>query len=333
MMRPMKRISILALALALGTFGCDKGKDKKSTEAPAATQGSAATESPTTDSPTTDNPVIAAPARAKPTLKLLEAGAEPRTTLRYRFEPGVKSKMNMTMETELSGTGMPAMKVPTMKMLMDVEVAERLSDSESRYSFTLTETEVLDGPGVMPGVAEMTKKALETAKGLTGSAIVDGQGFTRDSTVKLPDGINPQMKSMMSGTMQGLDQLSSPLPQEPVGIGARWELGQLIEQNGMEVSQTTVFELIEFAGTKGKLKATVSQTAPRQKVKSGMPAGASAELIKLNSTGSGEISFDLTALVPTSKMSLVSDYTIEATSGGQNQTIDAHLAMTISIGQ
>jgi len=191
---------------------------------------------------------------------------------------------------------------------------------------------LLDEPGAMPVMVTAMQNSLSSAKGMKGSAIVDTRGFNRDAKMELPDTLDPQMKQMMSGTMQGMDQMSSPLPAEPVGKGAKWELHQLIEQNGMKIKQVTTFELVELDGDTGKLTAKVKQTADRQTVKlPTMPPGSSAELLKLSSAGAGQIQFNLAKLVPTSELGLTSDYSMTVNAMGQNQTVDAHLEMTVSI--
>jgi hypothetical protein len=233
--------------------------------------------------------------------------------------------MDMFMRMAVPGQPME-LTLPTIEMEMGIEITERLSADEARYRFAMTDARALTRPGVMPGVVDGTQVGLDSAKGMTGTAIMDTRGFNRDATMELPPGLDPQMRQMMEGSMQNLEQMSAPLPAEAVGKGARWELTQRLEQNGMKLDQITAYELVALDGDRLTLSATVTQKADRQTVTT--PAG-SAELLELSSTGSGTVDIDLAHLVPTSKVNLVSDYSMQA----MGQTIDAHLTMAIEISR
>jgi hypothetical protein len=336
------RALTIAILAAVALAGCEKNEASKEetqqTAAPEVEQTGAeqAGAEQAAGDPASDQAGAArAQAGQKPTIKLLEPGAEPRRQLRYQLVKGAKETLIMTMntsiQTKMPGMPTPAIKIPTMAMTMDLEVTEVLSQDEARYQFVMTGAEVTGGDGVMPELVEATRTTLEQAKGMKGTAIVDSRGFNRDATMELPDTIAPQMRQTLENTMQGMDQMSSPLPQEAVGKGAKWELHQQIDQNGMKVDQVTLFELVELNGDKGKLTAKVTQKAGKQKIEGPGMMGAKAELLQLDSTGSGVIQFNLAKLVPTSSISIASDYSVKVDAMGQVQTMDAHLEMSVDI--
>lgn len=312
------RVALLSAALfgLMAMVGCDKGS-------------------------TTGEPEAARPVDTTgkgPIVKLVEPGAEPRRVLRYALVPGTDEMlvmtMTMAMQTKLPGMPTPEVKMPAIAMYMKLTIAEKVSDNEARYEFVMTEAKVSSRDGVDPNVVEMTQKAMSTAAGLKGSAIVDTRGFNRDARMEMPAGMDPQMKQMMDGTMKGMEQMSSPLPAEAVGKGAKWELYQTIEQNGMKVNQVTLFELVEIDGDQGTLAVKVTQKADRQKVSApGMPESVSAELMTLASTGSGKIEFNLAHLVPISNLTIDSNYSMSIEASGQKQNMDAHLDMSVTIAR
>jgi hypothetical protein len=324
-------LMLVAMLAAVALAGCSKDEASKketsqSTEVAPEQIGDTAGEQPGAARPQ---------AGQKPTIKLLEPGAEPRRQLRYKLVQGAKETLVMSMDTSIrtEAPGMPAptIKIPTMAMTMELEVTEVLGEHEARYQFVLSESKVTGGDDVMPQLVEMTQAALDQAKGMRGTAIVDSRGFNRDATMELPSTIDPQMRQTLENTMQGMDQMSSPLPEEAVGMGAKWELYQQIEQNGMKVDQVTLFELVALEGDKGKLSATVTQKAGQQAIDAPGMMGATAELLKLSSTGSGTIEFDLGRLVPMSSITISSDYSVKVNAMGQTQTLDAHLDMSVNI--
>lgn len=268
----------------------------------------------------------AKPGPNAPTVKVLSTGKGKKQKLRYQLTKGLKQTLvtDMTMDMQMKTPQMPLdMKMPTMRMIMKLEVSDKLGADEARYKFELTDVDAMKRAGVQEFMVEAMKTELAKAKGMSGTAIVDTRGFNRDATVDFPAGVDANTRQIMQSSMQGVEQMSTPLPAEAVGVGARWEVRQKVDQNGMTIDQVSVFELVELKGDRGTMKVTVKQSAPRQKVAGGM----GGELLKLESKGTGTIEFDLGKLVPRSSMTLDSDYQMEV----QGQKVDAHMDMSVEI--
>jgi hypothetical protein len=185
----------------------------------------------------------------------------------------------------------------------------------------------------MPFVAEQVKSMLKALVGSTGTAVVSNRGVTRESKLNLNESASPQIKSALGGVVQSLDQLSNPLPEEPIGVGAKWEVGTRLEQNGLKVQQVTTYELVALEGASGKLKISMKQSADPQKVSAaGMPPGMQAQLKSFSSTGSGESSFDLGRIVPSSSnVSASTDMSLSTSIQGQTQAMSTHMKMDMKI--
>lgn len=324
-------LALLITALGLGIApGCKKEKKAEdgTTEGKtvAADENSADTVATDDTADEGDSTADDSAGADKPSVEvvLLDPGSEPRQELRYKLEKGHKEQVamtiTMTMKMEMPGMPSTPISMPPMKMVMDLEIAEKLDDDKARYKFEVTETDILDAPDVQPMVAKTLKSEIGKVVGMKGSAVVDTRGFNTDATLEMPPGLNPQMSQMMDSTQQSMDQMSSPLPEEPVGVGAKWELNQNIEQNGINVKQKTTFELVELEGSTGKLKASIMQTAEPQTAQ--MPGGVSAEVKSLNSSGEGEINFDLANLVPQkASIDLKTDSDMKVKQGGMSQEV------------
>ncbi len=274
-------------------------------------------------------PTVANAGKKKTKVVVLNAGKAPRRALRYKLHVGAKEKIrvatDMSMSMKMGANSLPETAIPTIEMLMTVDVTKKLSSDEFRYKFEIAEVAARKRAGVMDSMVSIVQQALDSAKGMTGTATVDTRGFNRDIDVKLPPGLPAQMQQMMQGMNKGLDQMSSPLPAEPVGAGARWRVKQVIEQSGMKLNQVLTFELVELHGDTGKLKVKLSQSAEKQTINA---SGMQAELVSYNGSGSGTTSFDLTKLVPISQLSLVSDYKMKVPSVGE---LEGHMKMAMSI--
>ena len=313
----LKSVTMILMVLVAVT-GCEKKQEASKTGETA----SAATEAPASAD--------------KITVKLLEAGAEPRQQLRYKFAAGRKDTLMMDMEMaialEMAGMRQPEMKLPIMRMSMGIDSKNVSADGNLRYEFSLDSTEVLEGAGVNPMVASSMKTELEKMKGMTGWAVVTPRGFTQDAEVNVPPNAGQQVQQVIDNMRQQIRQMSSPLPEEAVGKGAKWVVTMPMDTPALKLTQTAEYELVELEGSKGKLNVKLVQNAPAQNMNvPNLPPGASARLNSLKSDGSGTISFDLTVPVPQSDIKAKMDMHTTIRAQGQQQDMKMNMKMNVKI--
>jgi hypothetical protein len=324
--RPFAAAPALAVALALAaalvvTAGC---RERESSPGQAGADGARDT--------------AGAQARNRPVITLLGPGAEPRRALRYRLTEGAREDLimrtNLTIDTTTDGAPAPTVEYPPVVMNLRLHIASKPSEDQARYTFALASVDVEDAPGVQPEILESMRQHFRAVTGMTGSAHVDARGFNWDARMDRPRDMTPAIQQMLDSATQSMDQVSAPLPEEPVGQGARWELRQTIVQNGVTLQQTTLFELVELVeldGTRGILTTRIAQHADRQPMTLASMPGSTAEMLSLDSAGSGRIHFDLDRLVPRSTLDMRSDYGLRITTGSASQTVDTHVDMRIEI--
>jgi hypothetical protein len=238
-----------------------------------------------------------------PRVKLLAPGAAPRRALRFSAKEGQKGLITMvlamSMEMSLGTTALPAQTIPEIHYGMGYHVTKVDPQGDIAYEFELQDLQVTPGPGVAPMVLDTMKGVLEKMRGLRGHAVVTSRGLVREAEVVAPEGADAQLRQMLDGMRQSLRQLSAPFPEEPVGVGAKWETALRINQNGIALDQVGVSELTSLEGESGHLALTVTQKAQEQKVEAAnLPPGTQMNLSSLASTGSGETLFDLRQLMP-----------------------------------
>ncbi len=272
---------------------------------------------------------------ARPTVELTNPGAEPRRQLRYRLVEGAEDVMNMqidlAIETTADGVPLPVPETPPVVMQMRLAITELKGPKEARYRFALESVEVEDDPASTPGAGAHMRQALAGAAGMSGHAMVDDRGFNWDAQINPPEQLTPEIQHMMESASRGMDQVSAPLPEQPVGVGATWSLTQDIEQGGVKLTQVTHFELIELDDDTGTLRTRTTQEAPSQALAlAGMPPG-SAELAGFKSTGSGRIHFDLNRLVPRSTLAMRSEYEVRMQAEGEPSSVSTVIEMRIEV--
>ena len=115
-----------------------------------------------------------------------------------------------------------------------------------------------------------------------------------------------------------------PFPEEAVGVGARWMGSTIVDSEQVELSQTTIYELLELTDNGGKMKVSVTQTAPPQV----LPAPAELpdaiiNLTRLRSESTGEIAFDLSRVAPL--MEMVFHMSLETNTEAMGMVLDTQV--------
>jgi len=254
---------------------------------------------------------------AKTTVKLLDPGAEPRTALRYKFQANRTEKMvmeiSMAMAIEMGDQNLPETQMPVIRMTMTIDSKEVSPEGDLHYESELEQVEVLPKPGANPAMVHDMKQQMSSMQGLSGSGTITSRGFTKDAEIKFPPGIDPQQRQFMDNMKQSMDQISAPLPEEPVGRGARWQVTMPVETPAMKLTQIATYTLSEIQGDKVKFDVAIKQSAAPQEIDApGAAPGVKVSLESFNSSGTGTVELQMTNLVPTSNMNTTTTTVVSA---------------------
>ena len=286
------------------------------------------------NAPATGGGAAAAAQTSTVQVKLLEAGTEPRKVLRLHPKPGDKQTLEMTMkmagETKVGENEAPAMKLPAIKMTLDATVKEVSNTGDITYELVMGDVSTSDEPGGTPEVAEAMKKAFAGVKGLSGTGTVSSRGFSKGMEFKAAAGNNPQLRQVMDQMKGSLTQFVAPLPEEAVGVGARWEAKMPIKTQGMTIDQTATYEVVSLEGERLTTKSTSTQNAANQKVQNPALPGLKVDLTKMVGNGTGESTFDLAQLMPaTGTANIHSETSMSMNIGGQNQAMTMKMDVSL----
>ena len=205
-------------------------------------------------------------AAPKVRVKLLEAGSEPRQALRYHPPAGSEETMRMSMKMgitmNIGGNELPPRNAPTMEMVMRLTITES-DENQFAYEFELTEIEVLEDEAVPEQVRQSMDERMQVLVGLKGEGRVDNRGFNQGASLTLPEDAPADAKEMFAGFEKSVNELSTPLPEEAVGVGAKWQVTQEVEANGMRITQTIEHELKELEGDEFSTTVTTRRWIPK----------------------------------------------------------------------
>jgi hypothetical protein len=259
-------------------------------------------------------------------VKLIEPGTEPRKMLRLHPNPGDKQTLSMTvkmaMETKVGEMETPAVKIPTITMSLETTVKGVAENGDITYEMVMGDMGVSDEAGATPGVAEAIKAISAGVKGLSGSGTISSRSLSKGLEFKLPADSNPQARQIMDQMKDMYSQLVVPLPEEAVGLGAKWEVKLPIKAQGMTIDQKATYEVVSLEGERLTTKSAIVQQAANQKVQNPAMPALKMDLTKMVGNGTGERTFDLAHLLPTTGAGKVhTEASMAMNMGGQKQAM------------
>jgi len=229
---------------------------------------------------------------------LLDAGAEPRSPLRYKIAEGTvtKSNMDFTMATLARTRDAAAMSVVPGVRLHIVSGPTTTTDGGVKFDVNITKAEAAVPRGVDPEVAADLRQSASILDDVGGTIVMDDRGMVLSAELndraKSPD-IPVRLLTMVINARTTLSRVL--LPEEPVGLGGRWEARKDIELYGFKISQVDTYTLVDRVGDEIKLNVTVTQNAVPQTV-SFPEQGLSIQVQQMTANANGKIILNLNAL-------------------------------------
>jgi len=286
---------------------------------------------PVPESKSTEKPkanLEAPAASAKSGVKLIDAGAEPRSALRFHLKAGdkqtavltMKIKMDMPMPAATPGGAPPATPtIPAISIPMDMTVQSVAANGDIAYESVMGEASIADEPGATPAVVQAMKTALAGMKGLTSTGVMSNRGVSKKTDVKLPGNADPTMRQTMDQMKDGMGNLNVPFPEEPVGVGAKWESKNVTKVQAISVEQTGTYELVSHEGDRLSTKFTMAFNAASPAAGKGPTAS-----LQLGGNSTGTANLDLSKLVGSATI----DMRMESPMG-KNQTMKMDINMSL----
>jgi hypothetical protein len=265
----------------------------------------------------------AAPVASKVSVKLISPGAEPRTALRLHPKEGDKQTASITiksaMEMTLGGNKNPEMKLPTTVITTETTAKSVAPDGDINYE-TATKDVLVDDQSALPQL-----------KGLSAAGTITSRGINKHIDVKVPGGLPPQARQLADQMKEEFSRPTMPLPEEPIGVGAKWEVKISQKSGGIAMEQTYTCELASLEGDKAVTRINYTQTAANQKIENPSMPGVKLDLTHFAGKGGGEAIVDLAKVIPTQTTTDGELEMVMATgSGAQKQEIS--VKMTINVG-
>ncbi len=203
-------------------------------------------------------------------VRLVDPGQAPLEPLRYAIPPGtvVDSLLDIrdveaaAEETEDSEDAFGVL--PGFTLLLHAGPAVVIPNG-FRYILRISSAKPVIPEGVTDLQTQEVEQGVEALGGMRGRFDINAQGIVVDADVPWAQGqqrIHPRVAITIGNVRSAIATI--PLPLEPVGIGAVWEVRRPLRIWSARVNQVTRYELTDRVGDRFRVKVTAQQTAAPQ---------------------------------------------------------------------
>lgn len=272
---------------------------------------------------------------ADTSVTLLGAGQAPRKPLRYRYRAGdtvaMTMDMTMSMGMEMGGRLVPPQTMPTMRMAAVLTVKAVTPGGDSTLDFLLKDVGLLGTAGFTPAQRQQFTAAVTPLKGFRGTLVVTNRGVSKGMTYQTPAGLDPAAQQILQNLSHQMKQLSTPLPKEPVGVGARWRVVIPMKGPPLTMASRIEFHLEALTPEGARLGMKVDGWAPAQPLAVPGLAQVAASLKSLGVTGSGSMTLSLRRPAANGLMTVKQTLDAEFPVGGKTHAMKLLMDMKVDI--
>ncbi len=245
-------------------------------------------------------------------LTVIDAGAAPRTQLRYQIAKGTRTPLEVTGDMVL-GDGASAAPWPTIVTGTEIVTEDVSPDGAMHVRYTVLSAIAHDRPNQLVTAEQMTAP-LQLLVGTSIRGTLSPSGVL--SAVSVDTGgkqLPPALEAQVSSLTRAFERLVMPLPTEPVGVGALWTFRQPLDQTGMHLLAATTIKVTAKSETTVAIVLTSELSGPDQTV---TEAGSKVAMKNIGGKMRGTGTIDLARLTLAGE--LIADLHMELTSDGQS---------------
>ena len=258
----------------------------------------------------TDGPLVEVTDPGQAPLQLLRLTPTLGDLSQVRFD--VDFTVNMTMD----GVEMPAPKIPTMGILMSMEITG-LEEGQIAYETEITAIEIGEDDPMFPGMGAEMEASMAAMIGLRGVGAMTDTGHMLSMEFIPPEGATADQEAQIDNLERTFGHLSAPLPEEPVGVGATWITLSRTEQDMVSLVQRSTTRLTALDGEQLSTATSLIRVWDGDEIDaSDLPPGSQIEVLRFSGTGEGTSTLALDTLAPLqSEIFTVVDLTLKMSTG------------------
>jgi hypothetical protein len=248
---------------------------------------------------------------------LIDAGKPPLREVRWKFRKGAKEVLNMTTAQvlDMRGGGWDDRFIPIgIAQTIDLTTQAVSAEGTAEVALHIRDVTPIETP-------DASSPAIEGAKDWTGTYKVDPTGVIQEFLFVPAPG-----SKLKAASLDALKYLLRwtffPVPAEPIGVGAKWTVDQVVHEHQMAITEQMSIELVERAGSNIVLRVEIKESGSRRSDITGTP-----QEITINTDAQVLAKLSRTKLAPrSSALDVLMIQTVETTAEDGSPT---KLKMTI----
>ena len=263
--------------------------------------------------------------------RLLEAGAEPRAELRLHPVAGQSEQVDMVMNMQMSMTMMgqiQQVQLPPVVMAMRVNVTQVFEDGSFAAETRLQSVRIEDDGQAAPDLVASLRQSMSGMEGMNIWAHMSTRGQALESRASVPD--DPSLSASVNSFQQNVAQAQVLLPEEPVGVGAKWSTTSKVNSNGVLMDATTTYTLRERQGDSIGLDVAIDMAVDTSQPMTPVP-GVSFTFKEFSGRGAGNVSWDLGHLMNRSTLGETMHLVLEGSQGSQTMTMGMDMGVKLEV--
>lgn len=237
------------------------------------------------------------------TVTLVSAGEAPRAALRYApvaartvdFEMDLALRFAVTIGRRTTPPVVP----PAASVGFRARVESVAPDGAIAYAFTVTSAKAHLPGNVQPSAFRGYEDELSKILGAEGRVVVTARGVRRSASPGPRISLEHTVEQVFAYMCERVTPVTVAFPDQPIGVGARWDTEEQLSIQGVKLRQVTHATLTRVHGTEFAVDLAVERVGDRQRVPFGTPPNAGiAEVLMLRTQGAGAVEGDLREIVP-----------------------------------
>ena len=233
-------------------------------------------------------------------VRLLDKGDRPRQELRYDIAAGTTTASTTTfrvatLATAESSEAATVTLLPGLRLDVVSGPAER-TEAGVKYKVDVVKSEAVVPSDFNDDLGKQLRDGAALAQNIGGWVEVDDRGRVLSGELnqrtKRSD-VPVRLVRMIVNTRETLTRVR--LPEEKVGLGARWESRKTVKAYGFDIQQVSTYTLVDRVGHELMLNVTIQQLAVPQTIE--FPEeGITISVQSMTGQAEGQIVLDLRAL-------------------------------------
>ena len=231
-------------------------------------------------------------------MEMVSLGALPRQAVHYSLTDHEKSIVELALEMNLTAGTMGGA-VPTVAVMFQVAVEGVMPTGHANVRMTVLDAVSRDRPDSQAPAAS-TAAQLDALKGISIIATIAPDGKLSNTRVD-PSAkqVSDTNAAQVSSLIASFQQVTMPLPDVPLGIGATWKSSRAIDQAGMKMTAVNTVTLTKLEGSRLTFSSTAELHGDDQTV---TISGVAIRIEHVAGTGEGHGTISLDRLTMTGEI-------------------------------